>query len=429
MKKMISMLLACAMLVGMLAGCAPADKPADDTKPAGTEAVTKGDEPAEPAGEPEAITLSVWAPQEDQVDENSWLQVTCKKFEELHPEWKITWEFGVCSEGDAGNNIPGDPAAAGDVYMFANDQIGTLLQANAIAKLGGAVVDQIKADNSETMVASVTSGDGIYGVPFTGNTWYMYYDTSVFTEEDIKSLDAMLAKAKVAFPLTTGWYVGSFYVANGGTFFEDGTNGAAGIDFAGDKGVAVTDYLVDLVHNPNFVNDESGAGMSGLKDGSVKAIFSGTWDAQNAKEALGENYGAAQLPCITINGEQKQLRSFAGSKAIAVNPNADNMAAAVALAAYMGSAEAQLSHYQLRGIIPCAQSLMSDPAVAGDLAALAQDATIANTSILQPSIPEMGQYWAPAEAMAKAIFNGEVTHDNAAEKTDEFNASLNNSGL
>ena len=40
------------------------------------------------------------------------------------------------------------------------------------------------------------------------------------------------------------------------------------------------------------------------------------------KEALGDDLGIAQLPTVTINGAEKQLRSFAGSKAIAVNPNA-----------------------------------------------------------------------------------------------------------
>ena len=34
----------------------------------------------------------------------------------------------------------------------------------------------------------------------------MYYDKSVFSEEDIKNLDSMLEKGTVAFPLTNSWY-------------------------------------------------------------------------------------------------------------------------------------------------------------------------------------------------------------------------------
>ena len=193
MKKIIALLLVLVMALGLIAcGQAPesAAPAATDAAPAATEAATE----AAPAA-PEAITLKVWGPNEDQADENSFLPVACAKFAEAHPEWDITWVFEVCAEGDAGTMVTKDPSAAADVYMFANDQLGTLLQANAIARLGGAVLEQVIADNSETMVASVTSGEGVYGVPFTGNTWFMYYDKSVYTEEDIKSLDAKIGRA------------------------------------------------------------------------------------------------------------------------------------------------------------------------------------------------------------------------------------------
>lgn len=125
----------------------------------------------------------------------------------------------------------------------------------------------------------------------------------------------MLEKGKVSFKLTDSWYIASFYVANGCTLFgEDGTDEAAGVDFSGDKGTQVTDYLVDLVANPNFTNDADGSGLSGLRDGSINAVFSGSWDAAAVKEALGDNFGVTALPTVTINGEEKQLKSFAGSK-------------------------------------------------------------------------------------------------------------------
>ncbi len=428
MKKIIAMLLACVMVVGLFAGCT--DGKNNETKAPET-TVPAADETTEATKGTEDVTLTVWGPQEDQADENSWLQTMCKKFAEAHPEWNITFKYGVCSEGDAAKNVTADPAAAADVYMFANDQLGTLMQANAIAQLGGKYLDEVIADNSDSMIASVTGTDGgVYGVPFTANTWFMYYDKSVFSDEDIKSLDTMLEKGKVSFPLTNGWYIASFYVANGGTLFgESGIDAAAGIQFAGDNGTDVTKYLVNMAANPNFVNDADGAGMSGLRDGSVNAIFSGTWDADAVQKALGDNFGAAQLPSITINGESKQLRSFAGSKAIGVNPNCKNPQAAVALAVYLGSAEAQKAHYEMRNIIPCAVSLLSDPAVAADVVAAAQGNTVANTSVVQSSIPEMGTYWGPAENMGKSIVSGEVSAENAADKTADFNEALNNTGL
>ena len=427
MKRIIALLLAVVMMLA-LAACG--GNTTTETKATETQAAAANTEAAAPA-EVQEVTLMVWGPSEDQVDENSFLQQATAKFAEAHPEYKINWVFEVCAEGDAGTQVTKDPAAAADVYAFANDQLGTLLQANAIARLGGAVLEQVIADNSETMVASVTSGEGVYGVPFTGNTWFMYYDSSVFTEEDIKSLDAMMAKATVAFPVTNTWYVPSFYYAMGGTMFGDGTDGTAGVVFGGENGAKATMYIANALANGTMIDDTQGTGLDGLRNGTVKAIFSGTWDTSDVKEALGENYAAAQLPCITVDGEEHQLYSFSGSKAYAANPNSANLKLATELAAWLGSAEMQDLHYQLRdgGVVPCSVSLIASGNYDSDPSAVAQNDTIANTSKLQPSIPEMGTYWSNAESMGKALANGEINEGNVAEMTEKWNASLNNSGL
>ena len=126
---------------------------------------------------------------------------------------------------------------------------------------------------------SVSVDGAVYGVPFTTNTWFMYYDKSKFTDSDVKSLDKMLEKNKVAFNITEGWYMSSFYLANGCTYFgKDGKDNSAGVDIKGDKGTQATKALVALVNNPNFVNDLQGVGIAGLRDGSVGAYFSGSWD-------------------------------------------------------------------------------------------------------------------------------------------------------
>lgn len=68
----------------------------------------------------------------------------CEKFNTEHPEWDLTFEYGVCSEQDAGKTVPQDPSNSADVYFFANDQLQTLIDAKAIAKLGGETADYVK---------------------------------------------------------------------------------------------------------------------------------------------------------------------------------------------------------------------------------------------------------------------------------------------
>ncbi|MDR1512856.1 MAG: extracellular solute-binding protein [Propionibacteriaceae bacterium] len=379
------------------------------------------------AGDATAMTLTVWAPAEDQVDSTSWLPKVEADFEAAHPEYKITWKNSIVSEGDAATQVKKDPAAAGDVFLYANDQLGALIQANAVGLLPPAAQEQVKSQNSDVLVTSVTGEDGqLYGVPFTGNTWFMYYNKSTFTEDDVKSLDAMLAKGKVSFPIKDAWYVPSFYVGNGCTLFgADGTDESAGVDFAGAKASDVTAYLAALVKNPNFVVDDQQSGLSGFQTGTVDAVFSGTWSAEQAKEYLGDDYAAAVPPTFTLNGAEVQITAFAGSKAAGFNPNSANAKAAAEFAAFLGSKQAQLDHFTLRGIVPSDESLASDAAITADPAAAAQIATVAGASVFQPTVAKMNNFWDPTETFGKALVSGDVTADNAAEKTEAWNAALN----
>ena len=422
-KKLVSLLLVSAMAIGALAGCGNDDSAKDSsnktTEDDSKTADDSADDSADDGEEKKTLTLMVWSPQEDQ--DAGWLQQECEAFANANPNWDITFEYGVCAEGDAKTTVTGDVEASADVYMLANDNIPELVSAGALSELGGDYLDYVNTTNAESIATSVTYNDAVYAFPFTSNTWFMYYDKSVFSEEDIKSLDTMLSKGKVSFPLSNSWYIQAFYAANGCTLFGDGTDEAAGIDFGGDKSVAATDYLVDLAANPNFIDDADGAGIAGLRDGSVNAIFSGTWDATSAEEALGENMGVAALPTANIGGAEGTLKSFMGSKAIGVNPHAEDQEVAMALAAYLAGEEAQSTHYEMRNILPTNTNInVSDDAIAEAVANVMK-----NTSVVQPMVSKMSNYWLPAENMGKALVAGDITHDNAAAKTEEMNTAMN----
>ena len=174
----------------------------------------------------ESVRLMVWSPQGDQsVDQGQWLQTCCNAFAEEHPEWDITFVYGVADEASSAGQVSQDTEASADVFLYANDNL------------------------------------------------------SVFSEEDVKNLDTMLEKGVVSFPFTNSWYLPAFYIGNGCTLFGDGTDASAGVDFGGEKAQEVTDYLIDLESDPNFRIDADGSGIAGLRDGSINAMFSGSWDA------------------------------------------------------------------------------------------------------------------------------------------------------
>lgn len=420
-KKALSLFLVTAMAVSMVGcGSKDADK---NTEKKDTEVAAATEKEAAAEDEAWEGDLTVWSPQEDQ--DKNWLQDQCEAFAAEHPNWKINFNYGVCPEGEAKDNVTKDVEAAADVYMLANDNIPDLVSAGALSELGGDYLGYVTSTNSDSILASVTYNDSVVAFPFTPNTWFMYYDKSVFSEDDVKNFDTMLEKAgeagkKVSFKLTDSWYIEAFYVANGCTLFGDGTDTDAGIDFGGDKAAAVTEYLVDLAANPNFLVDADGSGLAGLGD-SVAALFSGTWDAEAVKEKLGDNMGVAALPTVTIDGKEGQMKSFIGSKAIGVNPNAENQQVAMSLAAYLAGEKAQTAHYEIRNLLPSNINI----SLADDPIATAVTNVMTDTSIMQPLCKEMSNYWSPAENMGKNIQSGEVTKDNAAEKTEEMNTTMN----
>lgn len=439
-KKVIAILMSMCMVSGLAACGGSSSKTASDdaeaanAETADTEAADTEEADAEDAVEEvRDVTLTVWGPQEDQsaVDgyDEGILAAMCNDFNEAHPEWNITFEYGVCGEDVAKDEVTKDVDAAADVYMYANDQLPILVESGAIAELGGSNLDAVKEANSESMINTVTYDGGVYGVPFAYNGWFMFYDTSKFTEDEVKDLDAMLAKdlgedvTNVCFPLDNSWYIPAFYYGVGGTMFgADGTDGSQPCDFNDEKGLAVTDYLIDLAANPNFTNqsnEEAGKAISLFEEGKLGAFFSGSWDRESIETALGENFGCAQLPSFKAGDYEGTMESFAGSKAIGVNPTCEDMDVAVALAVYLGSADCQKVRYEVRGVVPL------DSTGIDDVMLNAITDTVNNTSVAQPLVSEMNSWWSLAEAFGKAIVSGEVTHDNAEEKLNTFIDNFN----
>ena len=417
MKKILAMLLVLTMALSLVA-CGGGSAPAETQAPA-------AEAPAENAA-PEAITLKVWAPQVDQETEDSWLPVMLAKFEEAHPEYVITWDVGVCGEGDAAGIVKNDPSAAADVYFYANDQMGTLIEAGALAKLGGSYLEGVKANFAQTHVDLLTYTDGgVYGFPTAPNTWFMWYNKSIFSEEDIKSLNTMLEKGVVSFPMDNSWYTGTFFFGVGGTVFgPQGIDAEAGIDFSSDLCTEAAKFMVDMAASPNFVNDIDGTGVAGMLDGSIGAMFSGDWDEPNLA-GLGENLGCAVLPTFTLaDGNTYQMKSFASNKAVGVNPNASSPKAAMQLAQFLTSAESLQLRYEKSGYIPAANGVNVDSATV----TVVND-QMATATIAQPVLAQMSNFWDPVKNFGLNILNGSITHDNAAEMIAKTMELLNSTGL
>ncbi|MDO5518174.1 MAG: sugar-binding protein, partial [Clostridium sp.] len=152
-KKVLSVLLTASIAATCMLGCGASSTASSSASGSGS-AASDG-----------KITLKVWAPQEDQTPSDKYpngiVPYLCDKFNEAHPEWDIKFDYAAVSESDANKEALKDVDAAADVFLYANDQIPSMVEAGAISKLGGKYVDEMKANNSEAMVNSVTYKDGV----------------------------------------------------------------------------------------------------------------------------------------------------------------------------------------------------------------------------------------------------------------------------
>ncbi|SHO53877.1 extracellular solute-binding protein [Anaerocolumna xylanovorans] len=424
-RKILTLLMVMILVIGSLAGCkkdsnTTNDKTTGNNQKEATDTAT----PEATNTTPTDVTLKVWAPQEEQ----EILKEMCENFKTAHPEYNLTFDYGVVSEADASTELQKDPAAGADVFAFASDQTSVLVNAGILYPIT-LDVDKITADNAPASIKAATVNDQIYAYPFTPNSWFMYYDKSKYTEKDVLSLDDMMAKdlgdkvKNFSVDLDNGWYISAFFFANGGTLFgPDGTDPTS-CTFNDEKGVEVANYLIDLAKNPKFLDEADNNILAALKDGTLAAACSGTWNADTIKEALGDNYAATSLPKIKINGEYKQLSNFADFKLIGVNSQTKFAVPSMQLAQYLAGEECQKLRFEKRNIAPTNIKLASDPDVLANpaVAALSLQASYAT---LQSSIPQMGNYWTPAQAFGAEVLNGTVTKDNAKQKLDDMVNSI-----
>lgn len=135
---------------------------------------------AESGTKQEKVRLMVWSPSEDQSKESGeWLQTMCESFAEENPQWDITFVYGVADEATAATQVSQDPEASADVFMFANDTLTIMTDANALAKFGGTYREEIEASNTPEVLKSLTMNDELYGVSFTTNKAFTCENTTL----------------------------------------------------------------------------------------------------------------------------------------------------------------------------------------------------------------------------------------------------------
>ena len=394
MKKIIALLMAVLMTVGMLAACS--STPAVTNPPATDETQGQAEVP-ETSSEREKVTLKVWADQ----GELALTEKLCNEFAAEHPEKEYTFEYGAVGAVDGKTRYLEDPAAAADVFLFADDQLVDLVKADALYEVTRNT-DAIIAANTPGSINAASYEGTLYGYPMTSdNGYFLYYDKSVFTDEDLATLDGILAVANAAgkqvhMDISNGWYLASFFLGNGCTLtIEDGKQV---IDFNNAKGLAAAEAIRTFCNDPAFVTGDDSVLAGGIGD-AIACGVSGTWMAAAIQEKLGENFGCCKLPTFTCDGKQVQMGSFLGCKIYGVNSQTAYPVDAMELAEYLTGEKAQIERYQVLNYGPSNVNALADETIASNQALQALSAQ----SAFAVSQMVLGGFWTPAEAFGAEL--------------------------
>ena len=355
---------------------------------------------------PDKVTLKVWASQNDQAMTQEMVNAWVAKQEKDYPntKWEVT--LGVVGEPDAAKTLLDDPTAGADVFSFPNDQLRTLVAAGALAKVTRNA-DDIKSRNGAGAVESATFDGQLYAYPMTAdNGYFLYYDSSVLTAEDVKTVEGLMTAAdkagkKVLMDLANGWYVASFFFATGGRLGLD-ADGNQTCNFNDANGLIAGEGLKVFTGSNAYLNGDDNVLKAGFQDGTIAAGVSGTWNAPDVQKYLGENYAAAKLPTFSVDGKEYQMSSFGGYKQLGVNSQSEFLVYAMDLADFLTNEENQLKRFNTMGYGPSNTKVAASDAVQANpaLAALAAQSVyaVAQNDVLNP-------FWDAAKAFGQTMIN------------------------
>lgn len=315
------------------------------------------------------LKLKLWVPE-------AAVELTKKQIEDFNKSntdgIKVIPEIDPISESEMATQVLNDVTQAADMYFFAQDQFARLVRGGALSEIPAEMVSIIEAENDADVVSAGKSGSTQYAYPLTNdNGYFMYYDKSIIPEEDLDSMEKLIAdceNAKKYFAFeqdTSAWYNASFFFGAGchSNWVVDDDGKVVGVDddFDSDKGLIAVKGMEKLVKSDYFLSSSQAGEFS--RDAAI--VVSGPWAYTDVQAILGDNLGATDLPSFEVDGTEYHLGSFRGCKLLGVKPqtDADRQAAMHLLAQYLTSESAQMERFNTLAWGPANTKAAADPAV------------------------------------------------------------------
>lgn len=361
------------------------------------------------------INLTLWGSENDQSFLKEVSASWAKKYASEHSNVPtVNVSVQIKGEDVAGEAALKNTAAAADVYGVANDQIAGLAQANAIYKLPAAAAQSVAELDGASMFASTIYKGSSYGFPYAPNTAeVLFYNKSLYTEEEVKNLNTMLAKdlgttTNLAADIDSSWNSMTWFATAGAALYEGGDKSINTMNVS--EVTEMLKWLKGQIDDGSIVDvDSLDDAAYLLRKGKVAALFYGAWGSDELRAALGKNFGVVELPSVTVENSvsNQHLKCFGGSKLLVVNAKSANTDAAVSLAQYITNRDNQLKRYNMTQQTPVSPLLADDISDSVTAAEVAQSAyTITNDPLVGTA-----DYWSLEGEVMTNLYSGKLTSD------------------
>ena len=295
--------------------------------------------------------LTIWGPE----SEYEFLNAVVTQFKDNYPIYKnLNFEIKSVYNYDTLTMLMSNSSSSPDVFHFPSDHLNRLVELGYLYDLSSSNVNYLGISSNVLNYGMVKNKQ--YGIPYTSNSYFLHYDSSVYNEKEITSLDTMLKKDiseyqyNFAFEINQGWYMQSLFYSAGCTIFgENGDDPTKGVE-PYDKGLQVAEFIWQF-HNGEYKNKLYKDYVSDYNT-LTAAFVSGTWNESLGKQMYGPNYACAKLPKITIGGQQYDWKAVGDYSQIGVNRFTNNPGLAVLFAKYLANTDSQWLRYDMANIYP-----------------------------------------------------------------------------
>ncbi|MFC2042812.1 extracellular solute-binding protein [Chloroflexota bacterium] len=283
-----------------------------------------------------------------------------------------------------------------DLFLAPNNGLGNWARDDLVLPLDKYIEGRLEGISQKAIEAMVVD-KSIYGIPESTVVVALYYNKSLLETppRGTEELLLLVQDGNIIANVLSAYYLFGWSGGFGGRLLDE--DGQCIADREG--WVEAMQYLFDLKQAGGIFepDHETAEGFFLREDAAM--FVNGSWLYSNYQQSLGDNLGVVPLP----SGTAGPANPLIGVDGFYINPNSQNVEAALEFALFLTNRESSQSFAEHAGHVPVRLDVTSnDPHII----------TFMESSAFGYPVPQSEQfanYWSPFEEMFLNVLTGDVT--------------------